>query len=830
MLESPSTSLPPEIATLLTTLRGRIRRYVLWEGLALVVVLVGLLFWGSFVIDTLYFVASRLEIPRVLRAAFLVFMFAALMTVVLIFIGFRVFRAFRSRALALVLERRFPELRDSLITAVEAAEGSLRHSPGVHQAMLERTLRDAARRLERVDLGQVLDPRPVRRAAIFAAALFASIIGLTVVDTAAMERWVSGYLELRPTYWPRETILQVKVLTQPGDRIREFQHGVYRHPRGGDLTLLVEVPHGKKRPERVRLDYRLRGGSLKRVWLISGEGQPFLQALPALLDSVDLWVSGGDYASFSPLRVQVVEPPRIDRLVADGVFPEYTGLNAHDDRGDVLRTETPVIGASVSLPLGADLMLRGISNKPLQSVRLELEAGAERFDIEFTAETPTSDLTAGPAVSATVTRRARDGVPQSKAIWAAGFAEQALDGGGREFAVPLLLVDDGGEQLTTAVTAAAKGGPPLPTRLPWPADALIRITLEDRDGISSPEPTRVTLAGIVDQPPTLEVELRGISSSVTRQARIPVAGTIRDDYGLGKVRFEYQIDVAGEWKSQELVRPPQRGAKEFELARSDSEAFERFDVLPLDLSVKQKLALTIYAEDTKNIQGPNHQRSQKFIFTVVPVEELLSQLYARELNLRKRFEQILSELKDLQKDLDLHHGRAEQAAKRQQGGKTDADDELRQWLLGIAACSDRSLLGVRKAATETAAIETAFRDIRDELVNNAAETPQNMDRLETKILAPLSRVNASDYPALDQALGLFRLATEQGRGAAGEIDASRLQLAGLIDRLEQILLEMKKLETFNEVVELLKSLMNGHIEVMDETKTERKRNALRSLE
>ncbi|HET6426412.1 MAG TPA: hypothetical protein VFG20_22155, partial [Planctomycetaceae bacterium] len=213
-------SLPPEVVRRLDGLRGAIRRYLLWEGLAAVVVVIGALFWGSFLVDTLYFVASRLEIPRWARAVFLIATIAAITTVIVSLLGFRLFRALRSRALALVLERRFPDLGDRLITAVEAAEGTLDPGAGYHRAMLERTLHDAARQLERVDVTQVFDPRPFRRTVTVAVLLFVSILGLAVVDSAAMERWVSGYLELSPSYWPRETILELKVVTQPGDRIR----------------------------------------------------------------------------------------------------------------------------------------------------------------------------------------------------------------------------------------------------------------------------------------------------------------------------------------------------------------------------------------------------------------------------------------------------------------------------------------------------------------------------------------------------------------------------------------------------------------------------------
>src|SRR4029078_10793171 len=107
--------------------------------------------------------------------------------------------------------------------------------------------------------------------------------------------------------------------------------------------------------------------------------------------------------------------------------------------------------------------------------------------------------------------------------------------------------------------------------------------------------------------------------------------------------------------------------REFTLKRNESEAFERFDLLPLDLTVKQRVVLTVAAVDSCTVRqgntssnaaatagptggegiNPNAHRSQgvKFVLTIIPDEELLSMLYARELGLRKRMEQIVSESK-----------------------------------------------------------------------------------------------------------------------------------------------------------------------------------------
>ena len=59
--------LPPEVEAILAELKSRIRRYVLWEGIALSVVAVGLFFWFSLGFDWAVFAVRRMEPPRWLR-------------------------------------------------------------------------------------------------------------------------------------------------------------------------------------------------------------------------------------------------------------------------------------------------------------------------------------------------------------------------------------------------------------------------------------------------------------------------------------------------------------------------------------------------------------------------------------------------------------------------------------------------------------------------------------------------------------------------------------------------------------------------------------------
>ena len=830
-----TNALPPEAVSVLDRLRSRIRSYVLFEGIALVVVLLGALFWGSFLVDWCYFQLSRLELPRWFRATVLIAGIGLLAAGAVSWIALRLFRAFRTKALALVLERRFPELDDRLITAVEAAEGGEASDSPITSAMLRHTIVEAARTASGLDLGSVFDRKPLRRAVITATVLVASILGLAVTNGAAMERWVAGYLGLRDGYWPRETELIVRVIVQPGDRVREFTDGHYKHSKGSDLSLQIEVAPGKKAPEQVRLDARLANGRGNvRAYLTRVGDQPFRHTLAGLLDDADIWVTGGDFTNARPYRVQVVQPPEVSAVALHCLYPEYTGMNERVD-GKAVRAKQQVNGAQTSLPLATDFVLDLTANKPLSHIRIEGDAGAERWEILLAGSgpPPTFDATSGTTVTypfATISIKSQDGRPEVRVSWPTSAMNAIWSSKKDAVALPFVLAPDGAMSLPERVRAAAESRQPLAFPLPLPPDSMIRVSLEDTDQIQSTAPAKFTINGIVDQPPLVTTELKGIGSSITRKARIPIAGILTDDYGVVSARFDYKVDDAESWSPREFQSSPPRSLREFELRRAEEEPFERFDVLPLDLSIKQRLTVSVSALDGCTVGEAHRALGQKYVFNIVSEEELLSMLYVREINIRKRFEQIITEMKQTREVLGKARGQADEAASLKKQGTKPDDEKMTTLTLGLSSSADRSLQAIRKNSVETAGVETSFADIREELVNNAADTPLLLERLDGKIIAPLRRINGTDFPSADTSLGLFKLALEKNTDPTGSMDEATDTLDAMIEKMELILVEMRELAKFHEVVEQLKANIKAQQDLLEETKRKRKENAIKALE
>lgn len=818
------SDLRPELKSVLTQLRSRIRRYVFLEGAALVLAVLGGLFWLSLAVDHAYFQISRLELPRWFRASFDVVVIGLVVFLLLSWIGLRLLRSYRTKALALVLERRFPELDDRLVTAVELAENVSADQGKLAVAMAGRTIDEAVKATRQLDLASVFDRKPLQRSIIAAAVAVASIGGLAVASNSTLRTWKDSFIDLDAEYWRRETGLVIRVIAQPGDIVREFDNQSYKHARGSDLTIQIDVQEGRKAPERVQLKYRLANGRGSGAVLCSRVGDStFRHSLAALLDDVEFYVYGGDFVNRTPYRVQIVEPPQLEEVELACFYPAYTRMkNPESTSENPLRDVVPVRGTQVELPNETDFLLNATCNKPLTNVRMQFGG----YELTFGRSADKTD-----AAARLVHRSDEDEVLENRDIPAEVFGKW-IGESQTQISVPFVLTS----YETDAAIARADG---LMTDFGKPfvltPDTNLRIYLEDADGILTTEPFRIQVGGIVDEAPVVETSLRGIGTSITRKASIPVLGRLVDDYGLASAQFEFKVDETEESQIrpfENALAPLSDGSqpREFELDRNGPEEFERFDVLPLDLSLGQKLLLSVVATDEDNLNGPHRSRGERYAFKVVSNEELQSVLYQRELNLRAQFERIITETKQTQQDLILHRSRLDAKkrllADKDESGSAETAKRIREIELAVTACAERSLHAVRKNANETASVELSFRDIREELVNNGLHTPQTLERIDDRIVKPLGLINENDFPAVDEALGIFRLTNERGNDATESIDHSVEMLRGMITRMERVLAEMEKLKEFQKAVEELKLILEQQQELLERTKKERKRKLL----
>lgn len=788
------SQLPSEIQVVLLRFRSWIRRYILLEGLAVLIAVACVMFWATFLLDVAYFRFSNLELPSAFRMLSLVIMVGVLVGLAISWVVMRLFRRFRMKDLALALERKFPQLRDQLITTIEAES---RPDSPVHSEMLERTSREAAAKISQLPIDETFDRTPLKRLIIAATVLLSTLAVFSVANGAGVERWVHAYLLAEDNYWDpfRKQALTVKVLSQPGEKVKEFdQDLVYRHPRGADLELLVENSDQAVSPDKVTLQYLvLEGNGTERGRAnmnLAGDGR-FRHTLSRVVNDHQIWIRGGDFVNRRPYRIQVVDPPQVDQMSLAVDYPSYTGMDGMEDR------RVPIVGTQVSLPMETKLVLQAKCNKSLVAVDLR----SERFQFSFGFKSDSNKTAAKP--STLILRDKENRILKTLEVNAAPGSLLTKDGNG--FEVPFLVTAHA-EKLWEEFGSLVE----LP--IPIPPDSSLKIFLEDVDDIYSPEPAALTINGIVDEPPVVDTRRTGVSSIITRNARVPIEGSLTDDYGVEKAWFGYRVSNEKQEQTLPLSRLP-RGQKSFKLNDDSDTNVERFNLRPLKLQEGQTLTLAIYAEDGDDLNGPHVAHGELFSFKIVSDDELLARLFEREVNLRLRFEQIRSEVGDLRDLLTEQRDKVRNA-----DSATTSSDNTNS---ALSTFIERSLHQIRKNHTESRSIEVSFQDLRDEMVNNGIDTREKLERINDGVIAPIAALNSDLFVEADQRYALQRLSLQRGTDTEDALEQTIPAVDAVISQMDRILEEMKDRGTINDLRQNLQVLIERLQKAQEETEKKR---------
>ena len=738
-----------EIRGVIDSLRGRIRRYVVLEGIAVLAVLTVGWFWLTYLMDVGHFGVTSLELPSGVRTLAVIIGASALAAVGASWLATRVLRPLRTDALALLLERKFPEFRGSLMTALRPHGG---HEP-VGEAMLYRTRRDAADRLREVDVSDVLNPVPLRRWLIGGAAGLVSLLVLAGVNPHGLSRWADAYLFQKDGYWDRfrETELVVSLLMQPGDRVVPFVDGSVRHARGANLTVLADVPEGRTLPERVVLTVRGSSGSLydQQISMTKSAAGRYRHTVLDVTEDLLLDFRAGDYATRTPYRVETVDAPRVDQIVLRNDYPDYTGLD--QETSGILTVAAP----SVALPVGTETVLQVRTNKPITGVAVRDESGR----IDLSVET-------------------------------SGTGDSMLRVTDQGFELPLRLVS--GEP------AIAGNGE---QQLELAGATQLKISLLDEDGLSSTRDAQLEIVAVPDRPPIVVARPSGVGTAITRKARVPFSGTLEDDYGLLEAWFDAEFREA---EDDAAFLTPERYPLDVNVESRKQFALDpgqvALDLRPLSLRVGQSVRMAIAASDEDDLAGPNEGRSEALTLRIVSDDELLAVLYDKELNLRGRFERIIEEIGETRTTLAdaadrLRAARDETAAEGQAGG-------------AASAAAEQAVLAIRKNEGETRTVLDRFSDIRAELVNNRVDTDEALDRIDRGITVPLEVILDREFRETEESSVRTRTASRKQSGElATSIDGTVNRIDRLLDRLNAVLDEMQRRQSYNQLVKQLQQIL-----------------------
>jgi hypothetical protein len=126
-----------------------------------------------------------------------------------------------------------------------------------------------------------------------------------------------------------------------------------------------------------------------------------------------------------------------------------------------------------------------------------------------------------------------------------------------------------------------------------------------------------------------------------------------------------------------------------------------------------------------------------------------------------------------------------------------------------------------KSEQEVVGVAASFSDIREELINNRVDTEERKIRLQSQIVEPLERIASDQFPSWQATLQQLENQMEKQQQ---DLELSRRairQTDEILLEMQRVLEKMIELESYNELVDLVRSVLQEQEELLEKTRRER---------
>ncbi len=777
-------SLDPKLRHLIDSLRQRIRRYVVVDSLLAIATVVLAAFWIGLALDYGPVLMGGTEMPPLARLILLIVVAVILLVIVTRLLIGRLRRPLPDDSLALLLERQHPHLGGRLVTTVQLNQSGRVHDSHAEE-LLKQVHKQATQAVDEVDTSRVFSWQPiVRKSMIVAPLLLASLI-LLIFSPAAFGRAAGRLTLLSNDPWPRRAKLEMigvelPVITATDEEalapeMVEFDEHVIRLPRGSSGTLRIRAKADDAEVPVVctvyyRSDDGTRGQSnMRRIGRVVDGYQSFVldgPPLAGLSDSISLSVRGLD-ARLDDFRIEAVTPPAITNMNISVRYPDYL----RPEGASEFDLETGY-QAGLRLREGSDVVLTATSSVPLGDTDVVLRNDAGEFQrVELI---PSEDRRQGQIV---------------------------LDN-------------------FTASTA-------------------VRIVPRDQQGISAQSPYRYFLGVVTDETPEVQMRLLGIGTAVTAIAKIPLEVVAKDDYGIESLEVsvtqlakeDEAAAIEGQAKSDAAETSPVE-ANGVDLAlKWDRDGNAKIEIDLRDLVSEQRMpelvpggAIHVFAEANDGYDlGQSHlTRSELYRLEIVTPEKLLALLERRELGLRTRLEQTIDETRNLRDTLDLLRRRGFDAAADAESDEGDSTRAAQVRLLRV----QQTGLQTNKTTEELTGIAASLDDLLQEMINNRVDSADRRERIGVGVRDPLKSIVSGPLQRLKDQIRAIEQSIETPPEASAKTKEAVQTAEDVLLQLTAVLEKMLDLESYNEILDMVRELIDDQNELLDETKAEQKKRVL----
>jgi hypothetical protein len=350
-----------------------------------------------------------------------------------------------------------------------------------------------------------------------------------------------------------------------------------------------------------------------------------------------------------------------------------------------------------------------------------------------------------------------------------------------------------------------EGEIPIKAAVPFRPSMTLRIELKDTDGFLNKKAASYNLIVRQDQPPVCQMETDGIGGEITTNALIPLAISAKDDYGIFAIHLEMSVQSDPKKVRQDPMHAYQPPVPEPETLRKamDLRLVGRDDSSNTPpLNVGETLRFQAVATDSRP-QNPFKTRSNLLTFRIVTPEDLASKAVDAQRAVREQLSQVIEMQKETRDRCQAAAKDAQQPttlglARREVSSAAEAQEQIRD-LLANASGRLESILG--------------------NLRNNRAIGSDDELRMRTRIINPIARAANEDGPRIAARLVKAKTVVSGEDLARELLDVAAEQERRIVRVLEEVVGEMIKLETADQVERNVRALIRQTEQVRDVMKT-----------
>jgi len=590
-------------------------------------------------------------------------------------------------------------------------------------------------------------------------------------------------------------------------------------------------------PEKITLEFENLVDTEDRSRSRAKRGQPELKRTPASNEfSYDfkkmeraMRLRAGVSNIVTPwYRVDVKPLPALKRLVRWHDEPAY--LYGSSQRVRVGPLVLPLDGdeSRASAPVGATVWFEGESHKPLKAVRVICENPADAPIVEFVPGQSTFTIKPKPLLQDDLRLKLEfedvDGIQATRTILLIltpdkppEFIKAQFEAVNRKFITSKALLplsvavrDDVGILSLDYEVSLQKSDRTVvyEVRVPFRGYSPLRLYETQPGGLKFENPEDVTLPRVFAQIPTDSTgDPLYLLSTV---ARLP-GGWLA---AIPPVRASLRREFSQDYVDRQLYGPVLSYGDEYLDTLQLRSALNKPVGEPL-LETPYRMVVKLVARDNRmrdNVASHQEGRANEvFEFNVVSEQDVLIEGSRREEDLRDRFDEAITELrkvrsslKRVRDELDLPTAAKDDDVRR---GMNDAQD------------ATKALAQIRGSLDEKVLRE--FRQIYREFALNRVDE-RILERIDRRICNPLAILLQAEqtFAKLESGVDLLarRLESEGASLPKNLLSEPVTQADRVIQKLEEILNDMRKLIEFNEALRVLRDLINNEQKLVDEMK------------